>query len=147
MRSGVLSLFVLLTFLAGAQVDLEEAAKKKLEQQDFNTTRNNKDRNSINAPRKKAKKMHASESAPPPPPPAAPAPDTLKDLLLQSDAFVAYELFIESTEDVKFFIGRDFAILQSKGSNQFTVYDFGRSRIIVADTVAKPMKSIRLNPY
>ncbi len=144
MKSWLFILGMLISFGAGAQIDLEGAAKKKLEQQDFNTTRNNKDRNSINSARKRSKKMSTGSGAPPPPPPA-PAPDTLKDLLLQTDAFVAYKM-VNSIEDFNLFVGRDFAIIGEPGKSQFTVYDFGRSRMISVDTVTRSYKFTEFEP-
>lgn len=143
MKSWLFILGMLISFMSGAQIDLEGAAKKKLEQQDFNTTRNNKDRNSINSTRKKAKKMNA-ESAPPPPPPA-PAPDTLKDLLLKSNASASFKV-VGSVKDFTMFVGPDFVIIQIQGENNFTLYDFGRSRSITFDTIRKDYSVASFEP-
>ena len=142
MKSWLFILGMLISFAAGAQIDLEGAAKKKLEQQDFNTTRNNKDRNSINSAHKKVKKMKA-ESAPPPPP--APAVDSLKDLNLLTYGSTSYKV-IGSVKDFTVFIGVDFALVQTQGEKNFTVYDFGRSRMITFDTIQKNYQIIPFEP-
>lgn len=143
MKIGLLLCTMICGFFAGAQIDLKEKAKSKLEQQDFNTTRNNKDRNNLNSGRKKSKKMQ-SESAPPPPPPA-PAPDTLKDLLMSTKASASYKV-IGSVKDFTLFIGTDFAIIQTQGEKEFTVYDFGRSRMITFDTIQKKYQILSFEP-
>lgn len=133
-----------------AQVDLEEQAKGKLEQQDFNTTRSNKERGGNRNPKKKSKSQ--TEAMPPPPPPA-PMPNPTEDtnaIHLEWYQFefnhqLDYQLMNVAPSprdkiELKMIYGRTACWVEEKGNTTIVIQDFLRGKLIFVDTLAKTVK-------
>jgi hypothetical protein len=152
MNRVILCLFVLVSFTAMAQPDLAEAGKKKAQQQDFNTTRNNKDRNSL--------KSSAPEAMPPAAPaPSAPMPGAKPDsaaVHLDWYQFEFHHVFDyrlinaapapRNDVEVRMIYGRTACWVEEFGKSTITIQDFLRNKIFYVDTTAKTVKIAPLNP-
>lgn len=156
MKTLLVLFFSNVVFLLSAQVDLEEQAKGKLEQQDFNTTRSNKERGASRNPKKKSK-VH-SESMPPPPPPPAVPPPPVDSSAMQLEWYefefnhqLDYQLIHTAPAprdfiDLKIIYGRTACWVEEKGKSTFTIQDFLRNKLFLVDTLAKTVKISPLNP-
>jgi hypothetical protein len=150
MKLALVLFITIFTLPLFAQVDLEEQAKGKLKQQDFNTTRSNKERGGNRNPKKKSRTQ--TEAMPPPPPPA-PMPNPEEDsnaihlewYQFEFNQQLDYRLinaapFPRSNLDVKMIYGRTACWVEEKGNSTITIQDFLRSKLFFVDTLAKTVR-------
>jgi hypothetical protein len=149
MKAALVLLIIFISSSLFAQVDLEEQAKGKLEQQDFNTTRSNKERGGNRNPKKKAKSQ--AEAMPPPPP--APMPEPTKDSndvhldWYQFEFHHAFEYHLINTApsprdkiELKMIYGKSACWVEEKGNSIIIIQDFLKGKLFLVDTSAKTVK-------
>lgn len=155
MKTLLVLFFSNVVFLLSAQVDLEEQAKGKLEQQDFNTTRSNKERGASRNPKKKSK-VHSESMPPPPPPPAVPSPPADSNAMqlewyeFEFNHQLDYQLIHAAASprdkiELKIIYGRTACWVEEKGKSTITIQDFLRNKLFLVDTLAKTVKISPLN--
>lgn len=142
----IITIFTLPLF---AQVDLEEQAKGKLEQQDFNTTRSNKERGGNRNPKKKSRSQ--TEAMPPPPPAPMPNPEEDSNAIhlewyqFEFNQQLDYHLINVAPSprdkiELKMIYGRSACWIEENGNSTITIQDFMRNKLFFVDTLAKTVR-------
>jgi len=146
MKSLFSSLVVLVSFISNAQTDLEEAGKKKAQQQDFNTTQINKERNSLKSAAHEVMSPAAPASSSPIP---GARPDSTAVHLdwyqFEFNQVIDYRLINTAPAPrndlhVKIIYGRSACWIEEPGTTTFTIQDFLRGKLFCVDTSAKTVK-------
>lgn len=158
MKKLLLVCFVLFAFAAVAQVEetLKNAARNKLESQDFNSQRSNKERNMMDNDKKKRSAPSQSHPAPPPAPgSAAPEPADSTATEIPADAApagsegaytfgqkITYEMDDPSKPDeekteMTYYYGDNALMSFLTAQKMAMIYDFGAGTVTTIDETDK----------